>query len=123
MENVIKNIEKIRKDKDYSHEYMAFQIGISQAAYSKLINNRTKLTVERLYQIAEILEVKVTQLLDIESQINFTQNNKDNSVGYLQKEYNLYQENRSQYEKIIELYEARLKEKDFAIDLLKKSLK
>ena len=50
MENIFKNIEKIRKDKEFSHEYMAHMLNISQAAYSKLVNNVTKLSIERLYK-------------------------------------------------------------------------
>jgi len=48
MEHVLKNIEKLRKDKGISHEAMALNLDISQAAYTKLECNQTKLTVERL---------------------------------------------------------------------------
>jgi len=58
MEKVINKIRTIRKDKGYSHEYMAHMLDISQVAYSKIEKNETKLTVERLFKIAEILELK-----------------------------------------------------------------
>ena len=66
MENILKKIESLRIAKGYSHEYMAHMLDISQAAYSKMANNITKLSVERLYKIAEILEVSVGDLMDIE---------------------------------------------------------
>lgn len=103
MENINKRIEKIRKEKEYSHEYMAHMLDISQAAYSKMSNNITKLSVERLYKIAEILEVTVGDILGIEPTNQFNQTTKDSSTGYLQKIENFYQENKDQMQKIIDL--------------------
>jgi transcriptional regulator with XRE-family HTH domain len=115
MEFIIKKIEQIRKEKEYSHDYMAHMLDISQAAYSKMINNNTKLSVERLYKISEILETPVGDILDIQPKNQFNQTTRDNSTGYLQKIENFYQENKEQYQKIIELYEERLKDKDALI--------
>ncbi len=53
MEKIINKIREIRKDRGYSHEYMAHLLDISQVAYSKIEKNETKLTVERLFKIAE----------------------------------------------------------------------
>jgi transcriptional regulator with XRE-family HTH domain len=121
MERIVKIIEKTRMLKGYSHEYMALKLDISQAAYSKLENNATKLSVERLFKIAEILEVEVDFLLELKVSSNFTQTTRDNSVGYLQKIENFYQENKDQLNKIIYLYEERIKEKDLLIDLMNKT--
>ena len=49
--------------KGYSQEYMASRLNISQNAYSKLEREETELSVKRIYEIAEILEVSVYQLL------------------------------------------------------------
>ena len=122
MEYVIDNIVKFAKKKGFSHENMAFDLGISQPAYTKLLQNKTKLTVERLYKIAEILEVPVAELLGIEYQKQFNQTNKDYSLGQLfqtQQIENFYQENKEQYQKIIDLYEQRLRDKDTLIELLR----
>jgi len=117
------NIVRIRKAKGYSHEYMAIRLDISQAAYCKLEHNKTKLYVERLYQIADILEVDVAELLSIDTKFQFTQNNKENSVGYLQHTANVYQENVEHLQKLIEVYEARIKDKDVVIQTLQKVIK
>ena len=53
----MKKIRKLRLKKDYSQEYMASRLGISQKAYSKIERGETALNHERLYQIAKILEV------------------------------------------------------------------
>lgn len=51
------NIRKAREYRNYTQEYLAFKLSISQNAYSKIELGHTKLTVDRLFQIAEVLEV------------------------------------------------------------------
>ena len=115
MKKIIEKIKDIRSNKGYSHEYMAFELGISQVAYSKLEKLETKLSVERLYKIAEILEVKVGEILDIAPNNQFNQTTRENSTGYLQQIENFYQENKDVYEKLINA-------KDEQIALLKSLL-
>ena len=81
MEKIINKIREIRKDRGYSHEYMAHLLDISQVAYSKIEKNETKLTVERLFKIAEILEAKIEDILDIKADKVYKQDLKDNSIG------------------------------------------
>jgi transcriptional regulator with XRE-family HTH domain len=100
MEKVINKIRDIRKDKGYSHEYMAHLLDISQVAYSKIEKNETKLTVERLFKIAEILESKIEDVLDIKADKIYNQDLKDQAVGH-QEIQNLYQDNKEVYEKLI----------------------
>lgn len=119
MDSVLESIKEIRKKKGYSHEYMAHMLDLSQVAYTKLESNQTKLTVERLYKIAEILEVEIGELLDIQPSNQFNQTNKDSSTGYLQQIENFHQENKEQNEKIIALYEQRIEDKETVITELK----
>jgi len=119
MDHVLTKIKEIRKQKGYSHEYLAHELDISQVAYSKLEKNETKLSVERLYKLAEILETPINEFLDTKTNSVFNQHNHDNSTGY-QEVQNLYQENKEKTEKIIELYEARLKDTDQLIKQLSK---
>lgn len=55
IEEVLKKIKTYRKGKGYSQEYMAFKLDISQAAYTNIENQISKLSVERLIEIAKIL--------------------------------------------------------------------
>jgi len=63
--NVAGNIRKIREYRDYTQDYLAAKLKISQNAYSKIELGYSKLTIERLFQIADILEVEVTHLLTL----------------------------------------------------------
>jgi transcriptional regulator with XRE-family HTH domain len=60
-------IRKKREQKNYTQEYLAYKLNISQNAYSKIELGYTKITVERLFQIAEVLEISVGELLDADS--------------------------------------------------------
>jgi transcriptional regulator with XRE-family HTH domain len=42
------NIRKIRRSKDFTQEYMAFEMGISQKAYSDIENAKVKINLKFL---------------------------------------------------------------------------
>ncbi|KQB99407.1 helix-turn-helix domain-containing protein [Pedobacter sp. Hv1] len=63
MKVVAGNIRKIREFRNYTQDYLAAKLEISQNAYSKIELSYSKLTLDRLFHIALILDVKVTQLL------------------------------------------------------------
>ncbi len=52
-----------REFRNYSQEYIAEKLGITQTSYSRIENNRTRITAERLGQLAVILNVPTTELL------------------------------------------------------------
>jgi len=57
-------IRNKREYRNYTQEYLAFKLHISQNAYSKIELGYTKITLERLFQIAEILEFDVTDFIN-----------------------------------------------------------
>jgi transcriptional regulator with XRE-family HTH domain len=98
---------------------MAHELNISQVAYSKIEKSETKLSLDRLFKIAEILETPVENLLEINPNTIYNQTNNDNSVGH-QEVGQLYQDNKEKSEKIEQLYEDRLKDKNDMIAQLQK---
>lgn len=60
------NIRNTRESLNYTQEYLAAKLGISQNAYSKIELGYTKITVERLFQIAAVLEADVHELINTE---------------------------------------------------------
>ncbi|WP_129716920.1 helix-turn-helix domain-containing protein [Pedobacter sp. SYP-B3415] len=62
-DTVARNIRKIREFRNYTQDYLAAKLEISQNAYSKVELGYSKLTLERLFHIAEILEVDIIQLI------------------------------------------------------------
>ncbi|WP_426475980.1 helix-turn-helix domain-containing protein [Chryseobacterium sp. CBSDS_008] len=59
------NIRKIRRSKDLTQEYMAFEMGISQKAYSDIENSKVKINLEILTKISDILDIKPSDICSI----------------------------------------------------------
>jgi transcriptional regulator with XRE-family HTH domain len=62
------NIRKIRAQKNYTQDYLAAKLSISQNAYSKIELGYSKLTLNRLFEIASILEVDAVQLINLDNE-------------------------------------------------------
>lgn len=116
VEKVLKRIRENRKLKGFSHEYMAGMLDMSVSAYNKLERNETNLSFERLLSITDILEMPLSEILEIKTGDTLHQKFKNNSVGKIETQY---QESKDKTEKIEELYKALLKEKDETIAVLK----
>ena len=109
-------VKKTRYEKNYSQDHIAKKLGITQKAYSKIENNETKLNVDTLTRIAEILEVDVASF--------FSSNEKPvlNDFSTRTGGDNVIYKNNS-IEKIEELYREIIKAKDSEIETLKVLLK
>ena len=71
MKEVASNIRKVREFRNYTQDYLAAKLEISQNAYSKIELGYSKITLDRLFHIALILEVQVMELLYFDKN-NFT---------------------------------------------------
>ena len=120
MNNISLNIRKLREKRGFTQEYMAAKLDVAQASYARMENGETKITIERLGKIAELLETDISELFD-SSKVTIQNQNVEGtySNGYVE---NLHIENKEMHEKLIEQYEQRLKDKDEQIALLKKML-
>lgn len=95
------NIRKVRERKGFSQEYMANSLEISQASYARLENEDTKITVERLYKIAEILDTSIIDFFEVDKISIQTQNNNEGAFGNGSYIQNLHIENKEIYEKLL----------------------
>jgi transcriptional regulator with XRE-family HTH domain len=66
VKKVAANIRQIREHRNYTQEYLAAKLKISQNAYSKIELGYTKITVDRLFHIADILEVDAIDIINSE---------------------------------------------------------
>lgn len=62
-ELIATKIRTLRRNREYSQEYMAIMLHISQNAYSRLENGKTPLTLDRFYEVCQILQIKPAELL------------------------------------------------------------
>jgi transcriptional regulator with XRE-family HTH domain len=63
IKTIAANIRYKRECRNYTQEYLAAKLDISQNAYSKIELGYTKITVERLFQIADVLEFDVVDFI------------------------------------------------------------
>lgn len=119
LESVIGKISKQRNLKGFSYENMANDLQISAAAYRKIETGETKLTLERLFKIADILECSFTDFLDLEKDI-LNQHNHNNEVVYQQKIDKFYQESKDIFEKLIQSKDDQIQFLKEQIEILKR---
>jgi transcriptional regulator with XRE-family HTH domain len=106
-------IRKIREIKNLDQTYLAKKLGISQSAYSDLEKGKVKINDTKLSQIAEALEVTPEVIKYFNDAVAF---NSCIQSGYS----NTYHIN--PLDKITELYDKLLHEKDLRIQQLHKEL-
>ena len=111
MKEVIENIKKFRELKKVTRDEIADKLDMSLSGYSKLERGEVDLTLTKLFKIAAILEVSVSQILTFDASQIFNINNSTGANGYVNE---FHQHNSDEYkEKYIKMLEneiARLKE-------------
>lgn len=63
-QEIIANIRKIREFRNYTQDYLAAKLNISQNAYSKIELGYSSITLNRLINIAGILEISLVELIN-----------------------------------------------------------
>ena len=56
-------IRKIREAKDFNQQNMADKLGITAGAYAKIERGETDPSISRLFEIAEVLNVDISNLI------------------------------------------------------------
>lgn len=105
------NIKKFRELKNFTREQMADYLGLSVSGYGKIERNETDLTISRIQQIAEILEVEMSQILnfDVSQVFNITNNQLVQGFGSNVENHNHSDEYREKYIKMLEVENERLR--------------
>jgi len=64
---IVSNIRKIREFRNYTQDYLAVKLHISQNAYSKIELGYSSITLTRLIHISEILEVDLEDIINTDN--------------------------------------------------------
>ncbi|MFT4094203.1 MAG: helix-turn-helix transcriptional regulator [Niabella sp.] len=72
---VVAKIKEIRTSKNVPQQILADVLNITVTAYSRIENNKTQLTINNLFAIAEALEVSVAELLRLQYSKNVNNHN------------------------------------------------
>ena len=68
MNEVGTKIRNLRELKDYTQEYMASSLGITQSTYAKIEKNETPISLSRLDEIAKVLEIDPLNILTFDKE-------------------------------------------------------
>ncbi len=111
MKEITENIKKFRELKNFTREVMADKLEMSVSGYSKLERGDVELTVNKLFKIAELLEVSVSQILNFDaSQIfNVSNNHVVNGVEVKEQHNHYIDEYKDKYIQLLEAEVERLK--------------
>ncbi len=82
MKKIGSRISRIRKSKDLTQANMAEELGMTTSAYSKIERGDTNPPVNRLVQIAKVLEVNIADFFEDRAQAA----EEGNKYGYASKE-------------------------------------
>ncbi len=103
-------IKQIRELKNFTQEYVAQKLGLSTRAYSKIETGETQLTINRLNEISEVLEIQPLEILGFDDKKIFNINNSTGNNGY----------NNIMYpDKLIQQYEETIQSLKEQIQLMK----
>jgi transcriptional regulator with XRE-family HTH domain len=80
--NIGNNIKNIRELKNFSQEYVATEIGLSQSQYARIESGSAIPKIDRLQRIADVLEVDLSTLLSTTNIFHFNFNKTANQSGY-----------------------------------------
>ncbi|WP_299247929.1 helix-turn-helix transcriptional regulator [uncultured Cytophaga sp.] len=101
-------IKKVRELRNLTQEYMAQQLNVSQSTYSRYEKEDGDLTVSQLNKIAQLLEIKIDDLINFDEKLIFnnygTAHDKSFSVNYI----NISEKERELYDKTIKLLEEKI---------------
>lgn len=80
--SVGKKIKQLRELRNFTQAYMAEELGMSLGGYGKIERDETDITINRLNQIAQILDTNLSTILNFDSNQIFNQyNNKTANVN------------------------------------------
>ena len=112
-------IKEIRESKGLSQESVAYDLNITQQAYSRIEKNPESTTLKRLKELSKIFEVSLISLIGEED--TYIQQNFQQQGGYATSVINMQGNNLTIEEK--RLYEEHIKDLRSQVELLKQLIK
>ena len=112
--NIAENIKKIREEKGLLQKQVATHIDVSKSTYSKIEKNLRDVTVIELHKIAELFNMTVDQIINLEygipKEVILEEKNEDERFKLIN---NLDEDDKNTVLKIIDKMLTNKKFKDF----------
>ncbi len=85
MQVVLNNIRKRREELNFSQEYMAAKLNISQAAYSKIESGKTEFTFADAITICRILGTNLNEVMEENPSYGKKEKDVEERLAFLEK--------------------------------------
>lgn len=100
-------VRKLRELRDFSQEYVAEQLGMSQQNYSAIENNQDEdISLKRLKRIAQVLEIQLNDLLNFDEKNIFNNYSQAEQFGIIHNQY--FEAERKLFQQQIEQYKTEV---------------
>jgi len=110
-------IRNLRELKNFTQEYMAEKLQMSQSNYSRIENNELDIPFGKLQQIADVLEIKLVDLIEFDAKYFFNNVHAQTINGNIN--HTIPSREQKLYEEQIELLKNEVSYLKEMIDLLK----
>ncbi len=110
--NIGYKIRKLRELRGYDQKYMAEGLGIDSTSYGHVESGKTKLSVERLKKIAEMLNTTPQTIEEFDDRAIFNINHQQGGQAGYVTIHNSFDELLKFYDRLTEPYKQQLVEKD-----------
>jgi transcriptional regulator with XRE-family HTH domain len=112
MKKIGENIRKFRELKNMTREHIAAELKMSLSNYSKIERDEIDLTISRVQEIANLLEVDTSQILNFDAShiFNVSNNKLEKSVVGKVDHFHFYNEHLEKYIALLEKEIESLKE-------------
>jgi transcriptional regulator with XRE-family HTH domain len=113
-------IKTIREMKNFTQEYVAEKLEMSQSNYSRIERNEINIPIKTLQSIAEIFNLSLTELIEFDAKYFFNQVNNQTINGDIKNHINAEQIQKSHEDHIHSLNKEIENLKHVIQELLKK---
>jgi transcriptional regulator with XRE-family HTH domain len=120
MKTINDNIKDLRSKRKLTQEFVAKKLGVSRVWYNKLENNEIDVKVDFLAKIAEIFDVPVYELTQLNGTNYFSSNNANSTIKNIANVVNDNQELKHLYDSLIECKNIIIQEKEERLEMQKK---
>ncbi len=102
-------VKKLRELRNFTQEFMAASLEMTPSGYGKIERNESEVTYQKLEKIAEVLGIKIEDIVNFNEKMVFNiMNNNNSNNGYVVNNNSISDNEKRLYEELI----AQLKEEN-----------
>lgn len=96
-------VKKLRELRNFTQEFMAASLEMTPSGYGKIERNESEVTYQKLEKIAEVLGIKIEDIVNFNEKMVFNiMNNNNSNNGYVVNNNSISDNEKRLYEQLIE---------------------